>query len=226
MPSMSDLIKGGLSINPAQIYQNALQIKNLQEQRGLNAMQKQIYGNQINQQKYDQRNKMAVDSILKALAFSKDNDGEATRMMLDNALSQIDPNSSPMFYKGIESLKQLPDNQLFDGLIRVYDRMQQTGLAPKSNMSLQDAQSNISARIMEAETEKERTSVAKLQLDQRKLEFEAEKGKIPPTMQTILDKAQTAAFESEKTANEFNLLVKEGQRVYGGKTQLLEFFNI
>jgi len=26
--------------------------------------------------------------------------------------------------------------------------------------------------------------------------------------------------------NKFNLLVKEGQRVYGGKTQLLEFFNI
>lgn len=45
-------------------------------------------------------------------------------------------------------------------------------------------------------------------------------GELKPTMQKILDTAQTTAFESEKTANEFDLLVDDyrGQSFEGGVT--------
>lgn len=58
------------------------------------------------------------------------------------------------------------------------------------------------------------------ELEARAAEVQRKAGELKPTMQKILDTAQNTAFESEKTANEFDLLVDDyrGQNFEGGVT--------
>ncbi len=64
------------------------------------------------------------------------------------------------------------------------------------------------------------------ELEARAAEVQRKAGELKPTMQKILDTAQTTAFESERTANEFDLLVDDfrGMDFKGGVVASIDDF--
>lgn len=163
--------------------------------------------------------------------------GPTQDSILQRALAKAPPGSSEQ--AGIKDLLDTPAGKDRDSkLIRLTNAFQQRGLlkapvaAPKASKTADqiERELKVSEGKLSVEEEKLKNIPPRKTADQierevkvsedaqrtreselleRQAETKRKAGELKPTMQKILDSAQTIAFESEKTANGFDLLSKD-----------------
>lgn len=137
----------------------------------------------------------------------------------------------------IESLDAMPEGKEKEKrFIIMIKAAQQQGLLPKPSAPTKTAeqiQQEIDIKAKQADTSRiaAGTGIAAQRTREAELVARIEEGKrtagtLKPTMQKILDTSQTTAFESQKTANSFDLLTRDFDKLgFGGgvKSSISEF---
>ena len=148
------------------------------------------------------------------LAYSMD-PGPSRDKILQSALSKATPGTSPSHY--IDAILQTPEGEQREGLMtEVIKAAQQRGYleAPAAPMkTAEQVEREIKIKEDQLGIDKAAQASRESELLQRKETAQQKAAELKPTMQKILDTAQTTAFDSEKTANDISLLAKDFERV-------------
>ncbi len=167
-----------------------------------------------------QREKMEDDKRLRALGLTKAQldsigldlvaagmmQGESQTKMLQQGLEKA-PEGSFIRQQLQSGIDMPPGKERDASIFKGISFLQATGNLPKPE---KPKASKTAGQIeREVVTEEETVALREKEYELRKLEGERRAVELKPTMQKILDTSQNAAFASERTANEFDLLVRD-----------------
>lgn len=128
----------------------------------------------------------------------------------------------PEFQQALTDLQNATPEQRVGLFRRINEVGQQLGILG----GVQQAGITTAQRERELVVKEKAQETRGSELVERQAETRRKAGELKPTMQKILDTAQTIAFDSEKTANEFDLLSKDFDRLGfsgGAKASISEF---